>query len=75
MWVQLLAEPLVSLEGEAEGIGKRSLLPAQEKALEHFIMSIPLNLPSRSSSRQAGPLWDVSAALRICQCRTNRACP
>ena len=30
MWVQLLAEPLVSLEGEAEGIGKRSLLPAQE---------------------------------------------
>lgn len=58
MWVQLLAEPLVSLEGEAEGIGKRSLLPAQEKALEHFIMSIPLNLPSRSSSRQAEPLGD-----------------
>lgn len=30
VWAQRSAEPLVSLEDEAEGIGKRSLLPAQD---------------------------------------------
>lgn len=71
VWAQSSAEPLVSLEDEAEA--KRASFQPRT-SLEHFVVNVPLNLPSRSSSGQAELLWDVSALLRICQCKRNRAC-